>query len=66
MVTGDVALKGKLLYRRALAFRGLRRVDKAMEDLADPSLKEDKVRCARVCVCVRGAGVIATVGWTVQ
>ena len=47
METGDVVLRGKVLYRRALAYRGLKQVEKAIADLSDPSLKEDKVRCGR-------------------
>jgi hypothetical protein len=56
METGDVVLRGKVLYRRALAYRGLKQVEKAIADLSDPSLKEDKVRCgpcsAPIQVCM--------------
>ncbi len=42
---GDVATKAKLLLRRAQAFKGLKQWEKAIEDLSDPVLREDKVRC---------------------
>ena len=36
-------MRGKLLYRRALAYVGLKQLDRAVADLEDASLKSDKV-----------------------